>query len=280
MSTVVGIPLDLDEKNELIAHAEHGRAQELQGMLRQLEVTKMKGVVSLILEATDELGIGGILHRAADHNRVEILDMVCNELDLLPGERITVLNMGHGQRTAAIIAASRNHAVFLRRLISEGASMTQADFLYNVPLHHAARVSATSSIQCLCNMLGADNAGLNRRNIAFQTPLHLALDASNIIIASWFIHLGADVEAQTMGGDTPLHRAVRLWPDPTHETQAEINDYLGRMDQFFNLIYNRPGTGPTGKTNIHLRNRNGHTPADIAVIMGHGSFYALLLAAN
>lgn len=280
MSTVVGIPLDRDEKNELIAHAEHGRAQELKGMLRQLEVTKMKGIVSLILEATDELGIGGILHRAADHNRVGILDMVCNELDLLPGERITVLNMGYSQRTAAIIAASRNHYVFLRRLISEGASMTHVDFLRNVPLHHAARVSATASVHCLCTMLGADNVGLNRRNIAFQTPLHLAIDANSISIASWFIHLGADVEAQTVAGDTPLHRAVQHWPDPREQTQAEINDYLQKMDRFFNLIYNRPGTGPTGNTNIHLRNMNGHTPADIADMLGHSSFHALLRAAN
>jgi len=55
--------------------------------------------------------------------------------------------------------------------------------------------------------LQANKAFVNTTDEHGRTPLHIAAGAGNLELVKFLITLGANVEAEDMNGDTPLHRA-------------------------------------------------------------------------
>ena len=71
------------------------------------------------------------------------------------------------------------------------------------PLHWAARFGQSQ----VAELLIAEGADVNAKNVVGQTPLHLAAGASHQEIIELLIAEGAEVNAKTKRGETPLDLA-------------------------------------------------------------------------
>ena len=71
------------------------------------------------------------------------------------------------------------------------------------PLHWAARFGQSQ----VAELLIAEGADVNAKNVVGQTPLHLAAGASHKEIIELLIAEGAEVNAKTKRGETPLDLA-------------------------------------------------------------------------
>jgi ankyrin repeat protein len=71
------------------------------------------------------------------------------------------------------------------------------------PLHWAARFGQSQ----VAELLIAEGADVNAKNVVGQTPLHLATGASHKEIIELLIAEGAEVNAKTKRGETPLDLA-------------------------------------------------------------------------
>ena len=71
------------------------------------------------------------------------------------------------------------------------------------PLHWAARFGQSQ----VAELLIAEGADVNAKNVVGQTPLHLAAGASHKEIIELLIAAGAEVNAKTKRGETPLDLA-------------------------------------------------------------------------
>ena len=71
------------------------------------------------------------------------------------------------------------------------------------PLHWAARFGQSQ----VAELLIAEGADVNAKNVVGQTPLHWAAMAGHKEIIELLIAAGAEVNAKTKRGDTPLDLA-------------------------------------------------------------------------
>jgi hypothetical protein len=270
---ISGLTLSTVEKSRILDLSANGQTENLRGLLQDLATTKQKTIGQLILEATDEVGLG-MIHKAAEHDQTAIVKMVCEDLGLQPATKLAVLNaQEQGGRTAASIAAQLNHDAFLRELIAGGASMLIHDWMHGVPLHRAAMHSNTRAMVVLLTLAGPDQAGIDMQTASGQTPLHLALVQGDTLRAGLLIRAGANVELQTAAGSTAMHLSVPLWTESNND-----REFNAMMHMHFMRIINAPGSGLNGRANLRIPDIAGKLPRDIALDMGHNKALMLLIA--
>ena len=105
-------------------------------------------------------------------------------------------------------------------------------------LHIATR---DGDIHDIKSLVGA-NASVNSREPSIETtPLHIAAVCDNHNVAELLVHLGANVDARNIGGDSSLHYAVRC-------------ERVGAVKFLANV-----------KANVNICNFDGDTPLHYAV---------------
>ncbi|KAJ9160533.1 hypothetical protein NKR19_g3200 [Coniochaeta hoffmannii] len=262
--TIVGRSLSPDEKATLLARASQGRTQELRQLLEEYARTHCRPISQLILDAKDSSGLG-IVHKAAETDRRQVIRMICDDLGFSRPTRLAILDMQeNGLRTAASIAAERGHDQFLRDLIQGGANVLLADWMGGIPLHRAAMHERTSCMRWLIET--APHRSLNMQTVSGQTPLHMSLALGDILRAGFLIRAGTNVNLQTAAGDAALHMSVRLWSEDNPE-----ENFNGMMRAHFRRLFE-------AGADLSLRNGAGRTPLQMARDMGHHKAAAFIIA--
>jgi ankyrin repeat protein len=171
-------------------------------------------------------------------------------------------------------AALLGHVDQVQLLISSGSDVNAKDELDQTPLHWAAITGQRN----VAELLLTKGANVNAKNNDGQTPVDAAMarnlrnivellvarggDISNIHLATYlgdaakvtsFLDEGADVNAKTQAGMTPVHFAVRNG----HRDIAEL------------LIENG--------ADCHLADKNGLTPLHTSAGQGHIDIVTLLI---
>lgn len=98
-----------------------------------------------------------------------------------------------------------------RLLLDNGANIEGQNHLQQTPLH----LAAAHGNQEIASLLIERGANVNKRDIKSKTPLHYAVYGDiwrmelndHLLTAEILIHAGADLQAQTNAGETPLELA-------------------------------------------------------------------------
>ncbi len=158
-----------------------------------------------------------------------------------------------GVRTTPLILASmHNHIDAIRILVAYGADVDMADNHGETALHHALSGEAINAAFVLINELNADCKAVN--NIG-STPLHKSIFLEHFILVSTLIDKGADVNATTIYGTTPLGFC-----------RSNSNEAI-----IIELLEN--GANP----NVTVSGSSKYTPLHFAVINSHNNALISLL---
>ena len=96
----------------------------------------------------------------------------------------------------------------LKLLVSLGADVKAEYTNGETPLHMAARHNSSVDVLKYLVTQYADD------NIDVDTLLHIAAKKNSRDVLEYLVSLGADVNARTRDGETPLFQAVDYWNDP------------------------------------------------------------------
>jgi ankyrin repeat protein len=126
------------------------------------------------------------------------------------GADVRAVDDEDGGRTALHYAALRGDAVMIDELFGAGALIDARDHDGGTPLHEAAAWGLTDAARALVDR-GADvNAVEGPSN---RTALHWAARADHRPLADFLLGAGADPNATTVAGWTPLHEASAIGCD-------------------------------------------------------------------
>jgi len=110
-------------------------------------------------------------------------------------------------------AACNGHIDIVDFLLNKGASMMdRVRHSQDAPIHLAASCGKSNVIEYLLRRNDAFNEReeqINVRNRQQETPLHKAVLTGHIEATLTLLDMGADMEAQTLGGSTALHIAAQ-----------------------------------------------------------------------
>ena len=111
--------------------------------------------------------------------------------------------------TALMYAAKVRKADLAEMLLERGADPDMADGFGNTALHHASNYGAGPDESPIQTMLLKRREGktVDVKNKAGMTPLHWAAKSGHIGTASALLAAGADPNAQTLEGSSPLLEA-------------------------------------------------------------------------
>ena len=114
---------------------------------------------------------------------------------------------GNGS-TAAHVAASRGHLTILKCLLDNGASVTITDASGWLPLHLACYSGHPQAALYLLHKYPQTVNAKTPEEGGRRTALHMATDHGRVECMEVLAQNGADVEAKTNNGQTPLHIAA------------------------------------------------------------------------
>ncbi|KAA6429353.1 MAG: hypothetical protein FRX49_00747 [Trebouxia sp. A1-2] len=205
------------------------------------------------------------VHVAAEQGWVALIDLLVREL------RNKVDSRDAYQFTPLHSAANGGHVGTIQKLISFSHDVDVRDYLgtssRRTPLHYAALHGRAAAVEELIKQGAAHGAKDNRGG---YTPLHLAADAGQCEVISRLFELGADLEAVSTKGWTPLALAnmkgpanvdaigllielgASLWSvmkDADMETPLHMASRSGRLDIVEKLL--RCGADYSKKTKVH-----------------------------
>jgi len=107
-----------------------------------------------------------------------------------------------------VAALRRNHVRVAELLLEYGASVNVRDARYQTALHKTLDHPDKVSIDAVLLLLerGVD---VNARSDDLLTPLHIAVNVGDLVVARALLDHGADVNARNEDGQTPLHLLSR-----------------------------------------------------------------------
>lgn len=113
------------------------------------------------------------------------------------------------QRTALHLAAEKDKADICALLLSHGAAVDAEDYRQNTPLHLAAAAAAAEAVATLVD----EKASVGATNSFVETPLHTVCGEKDKAkkrskIAGLLLAAGAQIDAQSKSGRTPLWKAA------------------------------------------------------------------------
>jgi pectate lyase len=193
---------------------------------------------------------------------------------------------GGGFRTPLHRAVISGHTGIVEVLLAEKANVNAPGGWRNeTPLHYAA-MSGKSNID-ITNMLLAEGAEVNAKDIDGDTPLHYAVRTGRRHIAELLITREADVNVENNEGQTPIDVALqrRRWSivrdlidAGADVTQANANGQIplhiaARRNQkdLVEILLEK-------NSDVNAVDNNGQTPLHMAAQGGHKDIVELLLA--
>ena len=144
---------------------------------------------------------GNAFYYACCNNRLQIIE-------LMIAYGADIYSTGYCGETCLHAAARNNFAEAARILIKHGCDVHATDDQGRYAIHCTGGTvyNTTNTIKFLLEEAGK-REDVNLRDFSGRTPLHLATSAGNGDAASVLIQYGADVNAVTNEGNTPLHCA-------------------------------------------------------------------------
>ncbi|TMW64652.1 hypothetical protein Poli38472_011532 [Pythium oligandrum] len=161
-------------------------------------LTKMFDV-KLLSSATDASGCT-LLHLA-----VKKASTKC--VTLLVRLGLDVNTRGNCGISPLYLACARGQSSIVRLLINAGATCERMGPNDETPLHIASQENHLSCVELL---LAEGKAKVDESTTDRCTPLHLACQRGNTLVAKCLLDHGADVNARTLSDETPLLKATRM----------------------------------------------------------------------
>ncbi|KAL0636250.1 hypothetical protein Q9L58_004814 [Maublancomyces gigas] len=138
---------------------------------------------------------------------VVVRDPTMARILLAHGATFTYTNRTSGRTLLHLSARGQGDSALVQTLLDFRADPTRRTFTMQSSLHVAARHSDAATVRILLSHAGCA-AGVNARDGAGWTPLHLAAQAGRADVVKVLLECGADVNARDDRGGTPLHRAL------------------------------------------------------------------------
>ena len=207
----------------------------------------------LLIDAGADINISNnsqwtALHMAADLGDDDIVDALIKRPDVNINSRD-----GDGN-TPLHSAAWSGREQSARLLIDAGADINISNHKQRTALHLAASNGHSSIVG---ELIKVPHLNLNVRNENGQTPLHVAVINGMVASARLLIDAGADINIPDKYQQTALHMAADLG-----------------YDDIVDALIKRPDV------NLNVRNEDGNTPLDVAVMSGMEQCAQLLIDAG
>ncbi|MDR1303051.1 MAG: ankyrin repeat domain-containing protein, partial [Puniceicoccales bacterium] len=142
-------------------------------------------------------------------------------------------------------------------LIDQGANVNAQDNYHNTPLHLAAEKDNA----IIASALIKADANVNAQANFQRTPLHLAGEAGHVNVVQILIEAGADVNALDKNGYTPLHLLL-------HSREKENYKLITQM------LLDQPNI------DVNIQDRNGKSLLHFAAQNGYADAVPALINAN
>jgi ankyrin repeat protein len=152
--------------------------------------------------------------------------------------------------TALLAAASSGHAAVVKELLRRNASVSLLDAWGHTPLLQAIVTAKSTDVvleflEGLAGDLTRRTWLVNKGNRMLVTPLHAAAEHGLQDVAAALIGAGAQLEAKTRTGETPLMKAV-----------GEGDNNLGLVRLLLEKGASPAAADSRGKSSIDLAGRN------------------------
>ncbi len=155
--------------------------------------------------------IGNAFYNAVDKDRTEIAQIMLKH-------GADVYSLGFNDETCLHCAARMNNMEILRMLLDAGCDVHVTDDTGCYPIHSAAgsTYNTVNMVKYLIDHVG-QKEDVNLQDYSGRTPLHDAACSGTIHVVKFLVENGADINAKTKLGNTPLYFA---------KTRLDISDFL------------------------------------------------------
>lgn len=154
----------------------------------------------LLLDARDKTSQGSLLHAAVKIDSAKIA------LLLIKIGADVHANDGSGV-PPLYLACARGQESVVRTLLEKGAKCTAVGPCGETPLHIAAQ---ENQLACVKLLLDVGEVHVDEVTHDRCTALHLASQRGNTAVAECLLNHGADIDAMTIGHESPLLKASRM----------------------------------------------------------------------
>jgi ankyrin repeat protein len=159
-------------------------------------IGKHKNLIDILINAgadvnKSSVSIGTSLHQAIRDESIEMVEYLFEKCNV-SNENI---NLG------LTYAVNQENITIVKLLVERGANIHQSAYNVDPPLHLSVRYGKFNVTAFLLE----NGAKVNQRCfLSGDTPLHEAVSKNDLLIADLLIHYGADVNAVSFFGSTPL----------------------------------------------------------------------------